>query len=36
VTVRMKDGALSFGIEPAAPRKPRRKGGKTEPAIEAE
>ncbi len=35
VTVRMKDGALSFGIEPAAPKKPRKKGGKTAP-VEAE
>jgi ATP-dependent Clp protease ATP-binding subunit ClpA len=32
VTVRMKDGALSFTIEPSAPKKPRKKGGKTEPA----
>ncbi|MCP3735847.1 ATP-dependent Clp protease ATP-binding subunit ClpA [Sphingomonas sp. RP10(2022)] len=30
VTVRMKDGALSFAIEPAAPKKPRKKG-KAEP-----
>ena len=28
VTVKMKDGALSFAIEPAAPKKPRKKGGK--------
>ncbi|KQR83208.1 ATP-dependent Clp protease ATP-binding subunit ClpA [Sphingomonas sp. Leaf343] len=35
VTVRMKDGALSFGIEPAAPKKPRKKGGKPAP-VEAE
>ncbi|MBB5716137.1 ATP-dependent Clp protease ATP-binding subunit ClpA [Sphingomonas aerophila] len=39
VTVRMKDGALSFAIEAAAPRKPKKKGGpksgKTEP-VEAE
>ena len=34
VTVRMKDGALSFTIEPSAPKKPRKKGGKTEP-VEA-
>ena len=27
VTVKMKDGALSFAIEPAAPKKPRKKGG---------
>ena len=31
VTVKMKDGALSFAIEPAAPKKPK-KGGKTLPA----
>ncbi len=32
VTVKMKDGALSFAIEPAAPKKPRKKGGsKAEP-----
>ncbi|WP_295561009.1 ATP-dependent Clp protease ATP-binding subunit ClpA [uncultured Sphingomonas sp.] len=30
VTVKMKDGALSFAIEPAAPKKPRKKG-KAEP-----
>ncbi len=29
VTVKMKDGALSFAIEPAAPKKPGKKGGKT-------
>ncbi|MBS0480395.1 MAG: ATP-dependent Clp protease ATP-binding subunit ClpA [Proteobacteria bacterium] len=29
VTVKMKDGALAFAIEPAAPRKPGKKGGKT-------
>jgi ATP-dependent Clp protease ATP-binding subunit ClpA len=29
VTVKMKDGALSFAIEPAAPKKPKKKG-KTE------
>ncbi len=34
VTVRMKDGALSFAIEAAAPRKPKKKGGKTAP-VEA-
>ncbi|WP_347092823.1 ATP-dependent Clp protease ATP-binding subunit ClpA [Sphingomonas parapaucimobilis] len=28
VTVKMKDGVLSFAIEPAAPKKPRKKGGK--------
>lgn len=28
VTVKMKDGALSFAIEPAAPKKPKKKGGK--------
>jgi ATP-dependent Clp protease ATP-binding subunit ClpA len=33
VTVKMKGGALSFAIEPAAPRKPKKKGGsKAEPA----
>ncbi|RDE05743.1 ATP-dependent Clp protease ATP-binding subunit ClpA [Sphingomonas aracearum] len=32
VTVKMKDGALSFAIEPAAPKKPKKKGGKTLPA----
>ncbi|MDP1025721.1 ATP-dependent Clp protease ATP-binding subunit ClpA [Sphingomonas sp. KR1UV-12] len=32
VTVRMKDGALSFAIEPAAPKKPKKKGGKATPA----
>ncbi|AXJ95648.1 MULTISPECIES: ATP-dependent Clp protease ATP-binding subunit ClpA [unclassified Sphingomonas] len=26
VTVKMKDGALSFAIEPAAPKKPKKKG----------
>ncbi|HEU0066473.1 MAG TPA: AAA family ATPase, partial [Sphingomonas sp.] len=31
VTVKMKDGALSFEITSAAPKKPRKKGGKTEP-----
>ncbi|MGI4949628.1 MAG: ATP-dependent Clp protease ATP-binding subunit ClpA [Janthinobacterium lividum] len=36
VTVKMKDGALSFEIVPAAPKKPKGKGkGKTEP-VEAE
>ena len=30
VTVKMKDGALSFAIEPAAPKKPKKKGGKPE------
>ena len=35
VTVKMKDGALSFAIEPAAPKKPgKKKGGKTAP-VEA-
>ena len=34
VTVRMKDGALSFAIEAAAPKKPKKKGGKPEP-VEA-
>ncbi|WP_298091257.1 ATP-dependent Clp protease ATP-binding subunit ClpA [uncultured Sphingomonas sp.] len=34
VTVKMKDGALSFAIEPAAPRKQKKKGGRTE-AIDA-
>ena len=34
VTVRMKDGQLSFAIEAAAPKKPKKKGGKTEP-VEA-
>ncbi|QDZ06331.1 ATP-dependent Clp protease ATP-binding subunit ClpA [Sphingomonas panacisoli] len=29
VTVKMKDGALTFAIEPAAPKKPGKKGGKT-------
>jgi ATP-dependent Clp protease ATP-binding subunit ClpA len=33
VTVKMKDGALAFAIEPAAPRKPKKKG-KAEPAAE--
>jgi ATP-dependent Clp protease ATP-binding subunit ClpA len=28
VTVKMKDGALSFAIEPAAPKKPKKKGGR--------
>ena len=28
VTVRLKDGALAFEIEPAAPKKPKKKGGK--------
>ncbi len=31
VTVKMKDGALSFEIEPGAPKKSKKKGGKTEP-----
>lgn len=31
VTVKLKDGALSFEIVPAAPKKPRKKGGKAEP-----
>ncbi|MDQ2878017.1 MAG: ATP-dependent Clp protease ATP-binding subunit ClpA [Pseudomonadota bacterium] len=30
VTVKMKDGALSFAIEPAPPKKPKKKGGKPE------
>ncbi|MBY9064523.1 ATP-dependent Clp protease ATP-binding subunit ClpA [Sphingomonas yunnanensis] len=35
VTVRLKEGALSFAIEPAAPRKPgKKKGGKAAP-VEA-
>jgi ATP-dependent Clp protease ATP-binding subunit ClpA len=34
VTVKMKDGALSFAIEAAAPKKPKKKG-KSEP-VEAE
>jgi ATP-dependent Clp protease ATP-binding subunit ClpA len=34
VTVKMKDGALSFAIEPAAPKKPKKKG-KTE-TVDAE
>jgi len=34
VTVKMKDGALTFAIEPAAPKKPRKKGGRIE-KIEA-
>ncbi|HEX8420462.1 MAG TPA: AAA family ATPase, partial [Sphingomonas sp.] len=33
VTVKMKDGALTFAIEPAAPKKPKKKG-KAEP-VEA-
>lgn len=33
VTVKMKDGALSFAIEPAAPKKPK-KGGKSGRAVE--
>ncbi|HEX8383309.1 MAG TPA: ATP-dependent Clp protease ATP-binding subunit ClpA [Sphingomonas sp.] len=32
VTVKMKDGALSFEIEPGAPKRPKKKGGKAEPA----
>ena len=32
VTVKLKDGALAFEIEPAAPRRPKKKGGKAEPA----
>ncbi|MEH3035634.1 MAG: ATP-dependent Clp protease ATP-binding subunit ClpA [Sphingomonas adhaesiva] len=33
VTVKMKDGALAFAIEPAAPKKPgKKKGGKAAPA----
>ena len=28
VTVKLKDNALSFAIEPAAPKKPKPKGGK--------
>ena len=35
VTVRMKDGALSFAIEPAAPKKPRKKGGSKAETAEA-
>ncbi|MBB4154852.1 ATP-dependent Clp protease ATP-binding subunit ClpA [Sphingomonas jinjuensis] len=35
VTVRMKDGALSFGIEPAPPKKPRKKGGSKAEPIQA-
>ena len=37
VTVKMKDGALSFEIEPGAPKKAKKKGGKAEepaPATE--
>ncbi|MEH3047492.1 ATP-dependent Clp protease ATP-binding subunit ClpA [Sphingomonas adhaesiva] len=35
VTVKMKDGALAFAIEPAAPKKPgKKKGGKAAP-VEA-
>ncbi|WP_375403655.1 ATP-dependent Clp protease ATP-binding subunit ClpA [uncultured Sphingomonas sp.] len=34
VTVKMKDGALSFEIEPGAPKKPKKKGGKPEPVAE--
>jgi len=30
----MKDGALSFAIEAAAPKKPKKKGGKPE-TVEA-
>ena len=33
VTVHMKDGALSFAIEPAAPKKPGKKKGKAAPAA---
>jgi ATP-dependent Clp protease ATP-binding subunit ClpA len=35
VTVHLKDGALAFEIVPGAPRKPKRKGGKAEPVVEA-
>jgi ATP-dependent Clp protease ATP-binding subunit ClpA len=35
VTVKLKDGALSFAIEPAAPKKPRKKGGKATAEIKA-
>ena len=31
VTVKMKDGALSFAIEPAPPRKPKKKAARTTP-----
>jgi ATP-dependent Clp protease ATP-binding subunit ClpA len=34
VTVKMKDGALSFEIEPGAPKKAKKKGGKAEPVAE--
>ena len=33
VTVKMKDGALTFAIEPAAPKKPKKGGRKAEPAA---
>ena len=36
VTVHLKDGALSFAIEPAAPKKPRKKGGNKAEPVEAE
>ena len=36
VTVRLRDGALSFAIEPAAPKKPRKKGGNRAEPVEAE
>ncbi|WP_375286187.1 ATP-dependent Clp protease ATP-binding subunit ClpA [Sphingomonas sp.] len=34
VTVRLKDNALAFEIEPAAPKKPKRKGGKAKVAAD--
>jgi ATP-dependent Clp protease ATP-binding subunit ClpA len=34
VTVRMKDGQLSFAIEAAAPKKPKKKGGPKDSKIE--
>ncbi|WP_375427994.1 ATP-dependent Clp protease ATP-binding subunit ClpA [uncultured Sphingomonas sp.] len=36
VTVKMKDGALSFEIEPGAPKKTKKKGGKAEPEPTAD
>jgi len=35
VTVKMKDGAMAFEIVGAAPKKPRKKGGKAEATVKA-
>ena len=35
VSVHMKDGALAFEITPAAPKKPRKKGGKPAAEVKA-